>query len=249
MLKIFLKKVAAMIIAVHRGWRPPYIRYLFPNVKRSSIIHRSAIARRTGIGSGTFIWDSDFSRDVSIGECCRIRGCMLAGKVTVGNRTSIWGPDISIYGRVNGVDIGSYCSVAQGVLIYEYNHRVHSISTSLVNQNLFSGVLREDISSKGKVSIGNDVWIGARAIILSGVTVGDGAIIGAGSIVTHDILPYSIVAGNPAKVIGYRFEPDVVDALLKLKWWNYPEKIIRENKVFFNNDVTLKQIEQFVKGM
>lgn len=246
-MKIFLKKIAAMIITFHRGWRPAYIRYLFPNVERSSIIHKSAISRTTGIGSGTFIWNSDISRDVSIAEHCKIRGCKITGKVTVGKRTSLWGPDISIYGVVNGVDIGRYCSVGQGVLIYEYNHKTHSPSSYFVNQNIFSGSMRDDITSKGKVSIGNDVWIGARAIVLSGISVGDGAIIGAGSVVAHDILPYSIVAGNPAKVIGYRFEQVVVDALLILKWWDYPEKIIRQNKDFFNSPVTIDQVERFVK--
>ena len=246
-MKILLKKVATMILAIHRGWRPIYIRYLFPNVESSSIIHKSAISRTVSIGLDTFIWNSDLTRGVSIGEQCKVRGCNISGKVTVGKRSCLWGPNISIYGAVNGVEIGRYCSVAQGVLIYEYNHRIHSPSTYLVNQNLFSGAMQEDISSKGKVSIGNDVWIGARAIILSSVNVGDGAVIGAGSIVAHDVLPYSIVAGNPAKVIGYRFETDVIDALLTLKWWDYPEKIIRENIVFFNNDVTLKQIERFVK--
>jgi acetyltransferase-like isoleucine patch superfamily enzyme len=97
---------------------------------------------------------------------------------------------------------------------------------------MFPGTMLDDISSKGKVSIGNDVWIGVRAIILSGVTVGDGTIIGAGNIVVHDVLPYSIVAGNPAKVIGSRFDPDLIDALLILKWWDYPENTIRHNKVF-----------------
>ena len=75
----------------------------------------------------------------------------------------------------------------------------------------------------------NDVWIGTNAIILKDVTVGDGAIIGAGSIVTKSVPPYSIVAGNPAKIVKYRFNNDEIEALLKIKWWEWPDHIIEKN--------------------
>ena len=80
--------------------------------------------------------------------------------------------------------------------------------------------------NKGNITIGNDVWIGYEAVILSGVTIGDGAIIGTRSVVTKDVPPYTIVGGAPARVIKKRFSDDVIEKLLKIKWWNWPvEKI------------------------
>ncbi len=77
-----------------------------------------------------------------------------------------------------------------------------------------------------ETTIGNDVWIGYRAFIKAGVTVGDGAVIGAGAVVTKDVEPYSIVGGVPAKIIRYRFEENIRKQLLDLKWWDLPEKFI-----------------------
>ena len=92
--------------------------------------------------------------------------------------------------------------------------------------------------SKGDVVIGNDVWICANAIILSGVTIGDGAVIANGAIVTRDVEPYSVVAGNPAKHIKYRFNPDIIAELLQIKWWNWPENLLREQvHLLLNSDI------------
>ena len=85
------------------------------------------------------------------------------------------------------------------------------------------------LRNNGNVEIGNDVWIGANVIILPNVKISDGAIIGAGAIVTHDVEPYAIVGGVPAKVIGYRFEQHVIDSLLRIKWWEWPMDKINEN--------------------
>ena len=87
------------------------------------------------------------------------------------------------------------------------------------------------------MNIGNDVWIGANAMILGGITIGDGAIIGAGAVVTKDIPPYAIVGGIPARIIRYRFPNDVINALLSSQWWNLSENILKSNiKVFQSND-------------
>ena len=82
---------------------------------------------------------------------------------------------------------------------------------------------------KGDIVIGNDVWIGYEAVILAGVTIGDGAVIGSRAVVTKDVLPYTIVGGVPAKTIRRRFDEDTVEELLGLRWWDWPEEVIREN--------------------
>ncbi|MCB0625276.1 MAG: CatB-related O-acetyltransferase [Saprospiraceae bacterium] len=83
--------------------------------------------------------------------------------------------------------------------------------------------------SKGNIVIGNDVWIGYKAVILAGVTIGDGAIVGSHAVVTKDVEPYSIVGGNPAREIRKRFPAAQIDLLLQLRWWDWPAEKITEN--------------------
>lgn len=120
-----------------------------------------------------------------------------------------------------GTVIGRYCSFARNVYVYTRNHPVNWKSTHpfFFNSNL--GIVEQDMISRSKITIGNDVWIGMNVVILPSVSVvGDGAVIGAGSIVTKDIPPYAVVAGNPAKIIKYRFREDSTEKLLESYWWN-----------------------------
>ena len=95
------------------------------------------------------------------------------------------------------------------------------------------GTACEDIAAAwdnhGDIVVGNDVWIGYEAVILAGVTIGDGAIIGSRAVVTKDVPPYTIVGGVPAKSIRKRFSDDTISALLKIKWWDWPEERIRHH--------------------
>jgi acetyltransferase-like isoleucine patch superfamily enzyme len=84
------------------------------------------------------------------------------------------------------------------------------------------------------VSVGSDVWIARNAIILPGVTVGDGAVIGAGAVVTRDVPPYAVVAGSPAKPIRYRFDGETIGRLLSIKWWDLPDDELRRLAAAFN---------------
>ena len=91
-------------------------------------------------------------------------------------------------------------------------------------------------SVKGPVTIGNNVWIADNVMILSGVSVGDGAVLGAGSIVTKDVPPYSVAVGSPARVIKKRFSEEIIEQLLEIQWWDWPEDKIRRNQKFFSTD-------------
>ena len=132
--------------------------------------------------------------------------------------------------------IGKYCSIACGAK-FLFNCANHSLkSLSSYTFPLFWeewGLDKSDVTSawdnRGDIVIGNDVWIGYEAVIMAGVHIGDGAIIGARTVVTKDVPPYTIVGGVPARAIRKRFDDAVIDKLQALKWWNWPEERIRQN--------------------
>lgn len=129
--------------------------------------------------------------------------------------------------------IGKFCSIACGArfLFTSANHALGSLSTYPFPIFFEEwGLDPKDIASawdnRGDIIIGNDVWIGYEAVILSGVTIGDGAIIGTRAVVTKDVPPYTIVGGVPAKPIRTRFSEETIEALLALKWWDWPKERI-----------------------
>ena len=134
------------------------------------------------------------------------------------------------------LQIGKFCSIACGAkfLFNSANHTLSSLSTYPFP--LFFeewGLEKKDVTNawdnKGDIIIGNDVWIGYEAVILAGVTIGDGAIIGTRAVVTKDVPPYTIVGGVPAKPIKKRFSEETISVLLEIQWWNWSEKRIAKN--------------------
>jgi acetyltransferase-like isoleucine patch superfamily enzyme len=144
-------------------------------------------------------------------------------------------PIIMDYGEMANLRIGKFCSIAKDVtIIMGGDHRLDHV-TSYPLKTVFKKMVEggdaegEDAFSKGDITIGNDVWIGYGATILSGVTIGDGAVIGAQAVVTKDVDPYSVVVGNPGKMIKKRFDDKTIKKLLALKWWDWPIEKIRKN--------------------
>jgi len=126
--------------------------------------------------------------------------------------------------------VGNFVSIGTGVqILLGGEHRIDWVTTYPISMFWNEG---ENISghprTKGDVIIGSDVWIGTEAIILSGVTIGDGAVIGARSVVTKDVPPYAIVAGNPSRIIRKRFDDQTIKRLLQVKWWLWPESQIKK---------------------
>lgn len=119
-----------------------------------------------------------------------------------------------------GTEIGKYCSFAEGVMIIIGNHPIMNKSTHPFFYNPAYKYVNTYKVQRTKIKIGNDVWIGFNAIILPSVsTIGDGAVIGAGSVVTKDVPPFAIVAGNPAKIIRYRFTEQKINEIIASAWW------------------------------
>ncbi len=132
--------------------------------------------------------------------------------------------------------IGKFCSIACGAkfLFNSANHSLSSLSTYpfpifYEEWGLDRKNVAEAWDNKGDIVIGNDVWIGYEAVILAGVTVGDGAVIGACAMVTKDVPPYTIVGGVPAKPIRKRFSEETISEMLALKWWDWPKERIARN--------------------
>jgi virginiamycin A acetyltransferase len=131
--------------------------------------------------------------------------------------------------------IGNYCAIGQDVKIILSNHNFNYISMQYTFYRKNFGELPYKIE-KGNTIIGNDVWIGDNVIVLPNVTIGTGAVLGGGSVVTKDVEPYTIVAGNPARVIKKRFSPETLNELLMSQWWDWDqEKILAEKDFFFKN--------------
>jgi chloramphenicol O-acetyltransferase type B len=140
------------------------------------------------------------------------------------------------------VTIGAFCSIAAGVVIMAKADHPINLASTYPFSRLFPDDAHPDRTTKGPVVIGNDVWIGRGALVLSGVTIGDGAIIGASAVVSKDIPPFAVAVGNPAKVVKYRFPPEIAAKLLEIRWWDWPDETIRGHMDAFGGP-----IEDFVE--
>lgn len=135
--------------------------------------------------------------------------------------------------------IGNYVSIAPNVqFILGGNHQLHTFTTFPL-KSVFGGIQHQtDSLSKGAIVVEDEVWIGTGAVLLSGVRLGKGAVVAAGSVVTKDVPPYAIVGGNPAGIIKYRFEKEVIRTLLPLRLADLPDAVIQENMDLFYNEIT-----------
>lgn len=170
-----------------------------------------------------------FAEGVRIGVNCSISSSSIGRYTYVGNDT-----------KICNCNIGAFCSIGPGVYIGLGTHPLHFVSThpffyhsgNLSSYHLFPSL---EYQERLPIRIGNDVWIGARALVMDGVEIGDGAVLGAGSILTHSLEPYQVACGIPAKVIKNRFEPDQVVHLLKLQWWKQSDQWLLENRCRFRS--------------
>lgn len=156
---------------------------------------------------------------------------------------------------LKNVKVGRFCGIGENVNIRLFEHptdmvaispcfyrKEHTLKT-FVNENYFED-LKNDREGYSVV-IGNDVWIGQGVSIKSGITIGDGAVIGTGAVVTKDVEPYAIVGGVPARLIRYRFTPEKIEALLKIRWWDKDYSWFEENgKYFVDTDQFIERFQQ-----
>jgi len=171
------------------------------------------------------------------------RGLLVIGRHTYGS------PKIWMYqGSECNVTIGGFCSIGPGVQIIAGGiHPPSWVSTYPFRIKWQMNGAYEDgmPATKGNISIGSDVWLGTDVVILSGVSIGHGAIVATRSVVTHSVPPYAIVAGSPAKIVKFRFEDDNVKILLKIAWWDWDEAQIKEAVPLLSSGNVDMFIEQY----
>ncbi len=149
-------------------------------------------------------------------------------------------PIVHDWSEGSTLKIGKYCSIANNVqILLGGQHRIDWVSCFPFPAYLPEAAHIQDFGgTRGDVAIGSDVWLCTDCIILSGVTVGHGAVVACGAVVTRDVAPYSVVAGNPAKHIRWRFDEPIRRALLEAAWWDWPELEIRESvEMLCSNDL------------
>jgi len=170
---------------------------------RGSAVLNSVIHSTSKVESGSTVLRTRFNRHTFCGYDCTLIDC----------------------------DVGAFCSIASKVTVGGSRHPMEYVSTSPVflshRDSVKAKYSRHSYLWRAQTTIGHDVWIGENVLVKGGVNIGHGAVIGMGSVVTRDVAPYSIVAGNPARPIRMRFAPEIVEALLKMAWWDLPDQELR----------------------
>jgi virginiamycin A acetyltransferase len=169
------------------------------------------------------------------------RGGSISCPIEIGKGTVISnGICVKGYGQVR---IGKYCAIGADVKIITSNHDTALPTMNFVLQQKLLGKIQP--SKQGCVKLGNDVWVGDNVVILPGVEIADGAVIGAGSIVTKCVGPYEVQAGVPARLVKLRLSKDLATKMQRLAWWNWDEKRMINNKNFFSgpiNDISIDSV-------
>lgn len=218
-------------------------------------IDSTAIINNSLISDGCHVWKnarveaSEISAHSSIGDESIIVSCLLGEKCEVGRRNiishSIVGRGTSTQGNttIRYAEVGNFCAIAWNVTVGAPNHEIHCLALAHPDY-IFPDEERSSLPSfqAKKCKIGNDVWIAAGAHVVRGVTVSDGAIIAANAVVTKDVPSFAIVAGVPAKIIGYRFDERTIERLKEIQWWNFPQTLLDECRNCFSGDLTEEKL-------
>ena len=184
----------------------------------------------------TVVVDSEIGVGVTVGDDTTVARCRIGNNVAL-NRRSYFNDSIigsfSYAGSnttMNYSEIGKFCSLARNVDIGGFDHDYHKVTTMpMFRFKQLSEGGNPSVGDKELCRIGNDVWIAAGTQILHKVSVGDGAVIGGGAVVTKDVPPYAIVAGVPARIIKFRFDEQTIEELLDIRWWDWPENVVLDN--------------------
>lgn len=205
------------------------------------------------------IINSVLSDNITVGQDCFVRDSKIGNECLIERRNVIDASTMGDYSYtgyntvIKHTTIGKFTSISWNVSIGGANHDFRHITNHPFPILKRFGICSENepySSFNDALNIGNDVWIGSNVCVLRDITIGDGAVIGAGAVVTHNVGAYEIWAGVPAKKIGMRFSEKMTEKLLDLKWWDMPIETIKENIDLFKDNVTEEIVDKmlFVKN-
>lgn len=212
---------------------------------RNAVVNDCMMADGCSIGDDTTIERSKFENNVAINRRSYVNDSVIG-------KYSYAGINLTM----NYTRLGRFCSLGRNVDVGGFDHDYHKVTTMpefRINQLLNGGGKIPQVLKHELCEIGNDVWIAAGAQVLHKVKIGNGAVIGGGAVVTHDVPPYAIAVGIPAKIIGYRCAPEFIERLEKIQWWNWSDDVLRENIDWLIhseiNEETVSKMEEISKKL
>ncbi len=189
-------------------------------------------------------FDDSVINDSIISSKAKLYKPCLIGQASIGDYSYV-----SLNSRITQTTIGKFCSIGPNFLCGWGIHPTDGISTSpmfysLMNQHGVTLSSTNKLEERKRIIIGNDVFLGANVTVLDGVTIGDGAVIGAGAVVSKDIPPYAIAVGCPIKIMRFRMNENQIEAMSRIKWWNFDEERLKDvEKMFFDIDGFIKKYD------
>lgn len=229
---------------------------------------------KTYIDKCANISTSNVEEPVSIYQNARVKGCLIGSNVVIGEHSRVDESNIENYVKIDRMnhifksiirrhsytgmntvimdsEIGSFCSIAWNVSIGPAEHDYKRVTNHAFLYNDFNELKPKKVTPynrfEKKCIIGNDVWIGAGAIIQRGVNIGNGAVIASNAVVTKNVPAYAIAAGVPSSIIGYRFDKKIIEELEEIRWWDYDDNLIRRIYDLLASETTISVVNKIRK--
>ncbi len=209
------------------------LEYIMPNPLWQRIKYRAYIKSGVFIDPYVDIENSVLGKNVGLVSYSQVINSVIGDYSYVGKNS-----------RVAEAVLGKFCSISWNVTIGATNHPHGIVTTHSFPYDPRHGFVEKMGPAGGRVHIGHDVWLGCNCVIMPGVSIGHGAVIGAGAVVTGDIPPYAVAVGVPAATVKYRFDEETIERLLQIEWWNLPPQLIREKVSLFQKEVDGKILEE-----
>jgi acetyltransferase-like isoleucine patch superfamily enzyme len=203
----------------------------FPHL-RDKMIREEYQRRGVVVGKNTDIVESHFEVHSRVAAHASVRYSSVGKYSSIGR-----------YSKINYADIGKFCAISWDTTVGAVSHPFENLSVNAFPYSSRLGMIEKDAERTiERTFVGHDVWIGANVVVMPGAKIGNGSVIGASSVITKSIPAYSIVVGNPGRVVRNRFSDEIVNKLLEMEWWNADDDILRQNITLFQMPVNMDML-------